>query len=132
VSFFQINPLLSRKNHKIGLQSLLEEKGVVITVCVGSSCHVRGSHEILQRYSQIIAEHRLKDQVTLRGSFCMERCAEGVNMDIDGEPLSAQTLQEAERIFQEKVLARVSPRSHGAHGDEESKGIVERPVAPPS
>jgi hypothetical protein len=90
---------------------------VVITVCVGSSCHVRGSHEILQRFTDLIAEHRLKEQVSLRGSFCMERCTEGVNMDIDGEPLSAQTLQEAERIFQEKVLARVSPRSHGVHGE---------------
>jgi NADH-quinone oxidoreductase subunit G len=68
---------------------------------------VRGSHEILQRYSDLIAEHQLKDQVNLRGSFCMERCTEGVNMDIDGEPLSAQTLQEAERIFQEKVLGRL-------------------------
>ena len=80
---------------------------MVITVCVGSSCHVRGSHEILQRYSDLIAEHRLKEQVSLRGSFCMERCAKGVNMDIDGEPLSAQTLQEAERIFQEKVLGKL-------------------------
>ena len=80
---------------------------MVITVCVGSSCHVRGSHEILQRYSDLIAEHQLKDRVSLRGSFCMERCTEGVNMDIDGEPLSAQTLQEAERIFQEKVLGKL-------------------------
>jgi NADH-quinone oxidoreductase subunit G len=68
---------------------------------------VRGSHEILQRYSDLIAEHQIKDRVNLRGSFCMERCTEGVNMDIDGEPLSAQTLQEAERIFQEKVLGKL-------------------------
>ena len=84
---------------------------MVITVCVGSSCHVRGSHEIIRRYEQLISDHQLKDQVTLKGRFCMERCAEGVNMDIDGEPASAQTLQEAERIFQEKVLPRVSPGS---------------------
>ena len=93
---------------------------MVITVCVGSSCHVRGSHEILQRYGEIIARHRLKDQVTLRGSFCMERCAEGVNMDIDGEPLRAQSLKEAERIFQEKVLSKLRPelRAAGADGTE--------------
>ena len=79
---------------------------MVITVCVGSSCHVRGSHEIIQRYLQLIDEHHLKDRVTLKGSFCMDRCKEGVNMEIDGEPLSAQTLAEAEKIFQEKVLAK--------------------------
>ena len=82
---------------------------MVITVCVGSSCHVRGSHEIIQRYGDLIAEHRLKEQVSLRGSFCMERCAEGVNMDIDGEPLSAQSLKDAERIFHDKVLSKLRP-----------------------
>jgi NADH:ubiquinone oxidoreductase subunit E len=87
---------------------------VVITVCVGSSCHVRGSHEILKRYSDIIAEHRLKDQVSLRGSFCMERCAEGVNMDIDGEPVSAKTLKDAERIFHDKILSKLRPEPAAA------------------
>ena len=84
---------------------------MVITVCVGSSCHVRGSHDILQRYGDLIAEHRLKEQVSLRGSFCMERCAEGVNMDIDGEPLSAKSLKDAERIFHDKVLSKLRPES---------------------
>ncbi len=93
------------------------ENAVVITVCVGSSCHVRGSHEILQRYSVIIAEHHLKDQVSLRGSFCMERCAEGVNMDIDGEPLSAHSLADAERIFRDKVLARLRPEPRAVSAD---------------
>jgi hypothetical protein len=93
------------------------ENAVVITVCVGSSCHVRGSHEILQRYSDIIAEHRLKDQVSLRGSFCMERCAEGVNMDIDGEPLSAHNLKDAERIFQDKVLSKLRPEPRAVSAD---------------
>jgi len=91
---------------------------LVVTVYVGSSCHVRGSHEILQRYSQLIAEHRLKDQVRLRGSFCMERCAEGVNMEIGGEPLRAQSLTEAERIFQEKVLRKLRPEPRAASPDE--------------
>lgn len=93
---------------------------MVITVCVGSSCHVRGSHEIIQRYSEIIAEYRLKDQVSLRGSFCMERCTEGVNMDIDGEPLSAHNLKEAEQIFHDKVLSKLrpEPRAVGADGRE--------------
>jgi NADH-quinone oxidoreductase subunit G len=78
---------------------------------------VRGSHEIVRRYSQIIAEHGLKDQVSLRGSFCMERCAEGVNMEIDGEPLSAHSLSDAERIFQDKVLSKLRPERQAAAGE---------------
>ena len=93
---------------------------MVITVCVGSSCHVRGSHEILRRYSDLISHHRLKEQVTLRGSFCMERCAAGVNVDIDGEPLRAQSVKEAERIFHEKVLTKLRPEPRAAAGGAEA------------
>jgi len=77
---------------------------VTITVCVGSSCHVRGARGIIQRYEELIAERDLGDTVVLKGSFCMDRCTEGVNMEINGEPLNAQTLDEAERIFEEKVM----------------------------
>ena len=38
----------------------------------------------------------------------MDRCTEGVNMEINGEPLHAQTLDEAERIFEEKVMTLVT------------------------
>ena len=80
---------------------------ITVTVCVGSSCHVRGARDIIRRYSQLIEERRLKDKVRLKGSFCMDRCTEGVNLDIEGEPLSAHSLEEAEQIFEEKVKARM-------------------------
>ncbi len=80
---------------------------MTITVCVGSSCHVRGARDIIQRYGELIAQRKLAGQVALKGSFCLDRCTEGVNLEIDGEPLSAKTLQEAEKIFEEKVMARL-------------------------
>jgi NADH:ubiquinone oxidoreductase subunit E len=89
----------------------VEGRDLTITVCVGSSCHVRGARDIIQRYGKLIAERKLGDRVQLKGSFCMDRCTEGVNMEIDGEPLSAKTLQEAERIFEEKVLAKLIAES---------------------
>jgi len=77
---------------------------VTITVCVGSSCHVRGARKIIRRYTELIEKRHLKDLVVLKGSFCMDRCTEGVNLEINGEPASAQTLEGAERIFEEKVM----------------------------
>ena len=44
-----------------------------ITVCVGSSCHVKGSHEVVARLEQLITEHQLKDQVEMTGTFCIGR-----------------------------------------------------------
>ena len=80
---------------------------ITVTVCVGSSCHVRGARDIIQLYSRLIQGRNLKDKVILKGSFCMDRCAEGVNLEIEEDLLSAHSLQEAERIFEEKVMARL-------------------------
>ena len=90
-----------------GLEFGGKNVALTITVCVGSSCHVRGARQIIQRYTQLIEEHNLKEKVILKGSFCMDRCTEGVNMEINGEPLSAQTPEEAERIFEEKVMPKL-------------------------
>ena len=84
-----------------------KDVALTITVCVGSSCHVRGARKIIQRYTRLIEQHHLKEKVILKGSFCMDRCTEGVNMEINGEPLSAQTPEDAEQIFEEKVMARL-------------------------
>ena len=45
-----------------------------IYVCVGSSCHLKGSRDVIQILERNIALNGLKDQVNLRGSFCMGRC----------------------------------------------------------
>ena len=50
-----------------------------LMVCVGSSCHLNNSREIIGRFKELIAGHGLEDQVELKGSFCMGHCAdEGV------------------------------------------------------
>ena len=79
---------------------------MVVTVCVGSSCHVRGSQDVIKLYERLILEHNLHERVTLKGSFCMDRCTEGVNLEIDGESLSARTIEDADRLFREKVMGK--------------------------
>ncbi|MEE1013623.1 MAG: (2Fe-2S) ferredoxin domain-containing protein, partial [Clostridia bacterium] len=49
-----------------------------ITVCIGSSCHLKGSRQIVEQLQYLIAENNLKDKVSLGGTFCMGKCAEGV------------------------------------------------------
>jgi len=81
---------------------------ITVTVCVGSSCHVRGARDIIQLFKRLIEEEGLQDKVRLKGSFCMERCTEGVNMDIDGEILSARSVDEAHEIFHERVTRKLA------------------------
>jgi len=76
---------------------------IQITVCVGSSCHVRGSRAVLSRFLEIIKAENLDDEVTLLGSFCMERCGEGMNWRFNDEDISSENVDEAEKTFRSKL-----------------------------
>ena len=49
-----------------------------ITVCIGSSCHVRGSRQVVEQLQDLIRDHNLSDEVELCGAFCMGQCQLGV------------------------------------------------------
>lgn len=78
---------------------------ITITVCVGSSCHLKGSYEILQCLKEMIKSNNLGHQVTLKGCFCMERCTEGVNVKINEEIFSVSSVATMKEIFQDKVIS---------------------------
>lgn len=77
---------------------------ITVTVCVGSSCHVKGARDVIERFSEFLSEHDLKDKVELKGAFCMERCGEGFNWQIDDEPLTSATCEEAVQTLRERVF----------------------------
>ncbi len=79
----------------------------VVTICVGSSCHLRGAPEIIQRYSALIKERGLEKRLVLKGSFCMGKCAEGVSVKVGEEIFSAATLEEGVRLFEERIMPLV-------------------------
>lgn len=78
-----------------------------VTVCVGSSCHIRGSRSVLTRFAEIIKTKNLEDQVELVGSFCMERCGECMNWKFNDEDLSSSTVEEAEKTLSSKLAEAV-------------------------
>lgn len=56
-----------------------------VTVCIGSSCHIKGSRQVVEELQTRIADAGLEDKVELGGTFCMGRCQEGVCVTVDGE-----------------------------------------------
>lgn len=80
---------------------------MVITICIGSSCHLKGSREIIQILERLISLHNLKDKIELNGSFCMGECMKGVCVKIDGELFSLQPAT-TEQFFNDEVLRRLA------------------------
>ncbi len=77
---------------------------MTVTVCVGSSCHLKGARKVIVRFNELLRQHGLTDRVTLKGSFCMEKCGAGVNWRIDEELLTSASEAEAEAVFRRRVL----------------------------
>lgn len=77
-----------------------------ITICIGSSCHLKGSRQIIKRLEELIAEHNAGDQVELNGSFCMGECASGVCVKLD-DVLFSLTPELTDTFFEKEVLGRI-------------------------
>ena len=77
-----------------------------VTVCIGSSCHIKGSRQVVEQLQSLIAEHNLSDKVELAGTFCMGKCQQGVCVTADGEFFSV-TPDSVKDFFTENVLEKV-------------------------
>ena len=81
-----------------------------ITVCIGSSCHVKGSRQVVRTLQQLIADHNLEDKVTLGGTFCLSNCQKGVCVSIEtleSEEFFSVSPDTVEDFFRSNVLTRV-------------------------
>ena len=77
-----------------------------VTVCIGSSCHLKGSRKIVEVLQDLIRTNNLDDKVELGGTFCIGECQKGVCVTINEEvfSVSPETVRE---FFEENILARV-------------------------
>ena len=79
---------------------------VKVTVCVGSSCHLKGSRQVVEGLRQLIVDNKLEDKIDLAGTFCMGKCEQGVCVTVDGELFSVSPAT-VENFFNADVLPRV-------------------------
>lgn len=77
-----------------------------ITVCIGSSCHIKGSHQVVGQLQSLIEKHNLSDKVELGGVFCMGKCQQGVCVSVDDNffSISPETVED---FFHTNVLGKV-------------------------
>ena len=77
-----------------------------ITVCIGSSCHIKGSRQVVEQLQYLIAENKLDDKVELGGIFCMGKCQQGVCVTVD-DSFHSVTPETVDKFFKKEVLAKV-------------------------
>ena len=79
---------------------------IKVTICIGSSCHLKGSRQIVEELQRLVAERNLKDKVELAGKFCMGNCQNGVCVTVNDENFSLKP-EDTRKFFEEQILTRI-------------------------
>jgi NADH:ubiquinone oxidoreductase subunit E len=79
---------------------------MVVTICIGSSCHLKGSRKIVEKFNELIQEKGVSDKVSLNGSFCIGECEKGVCIKVD-DKLHSVLPESAEAFFEKEIMAKL-------------------------
>ena len=77
---------------------------VTISVCLGSACHLKGAHGVLEAFLALIERYQAQAQVQMAGNFCQCRCTEGVVIQINDRILTHVTKDQVYELFTKYVL----------------------------
>ena len=77
-----------------------------VTVCIGSSCHIKGSRQVVEQLQKLIAENNLGDKVELGGTFCLGECQKGVCVMVD-EAFHSVSPETVGDFFEQNIKAQV-------------------------
>ncbi len=75
-----------------------------IYVCIGSSCHLRGSYDIIELLKKNIKLNNLEDKIDLKASFCLGKCTSGVTIKVDDEIITGVSKENFDEVFNKYVL----------------------------
>lgn len=82
---------------------------LTIQVCVGSSCFIRGSKNVIAEIQKLLSDFQLTDKVLLKGSFCHEKCTGGVTVMVEEKLFTGVCPEGIRDLFEKEIL----PKSKG-------------------
>ncbi|SHI19006.1 (2Fe-2S) ferredoxin domain-containing protein [Sporanaerobacter acetigenes] len=81
---------------------------IVLNVCIGSACHLKGSYNVINKFQDIIKDKGLEDEVVVKAAFCLGECTKAVSVKIDDEEtIYSVNEKTAEEFFNRHVLGRL-------------------------
>ncbi len=83
---------------------------LLITICVGSSCSLRGSDELASQLYRLIEKEKLQGLVDIVGAFCMDTCSKGISVRVGDREFSGILPQHAEDFFYKEILKHVDTK----------------------
>lgn len=85
---------------------------MTVQICVGSSCCLKGSEQLVSKFQEAISLYHLEDKVDLAGSFCLGTCnREGVTVQVDDTVHVGVTPETFRDFFEEHILKQLPKES---------------------
>ena len=79
-----------------------------VAVCLGTGCYLRGAYDVIKEFNELAEEHDIADFLELKGTFCLEKCDNGISVDINGEIVTGVTPENANKIFMTKIFPLIN------------------------
>lgn len=80
---------------------------ITITVCIGSSCHLKGSYDVVNELQSLIAKNNLVDKVNIEASFCLGNCTKAVSVKVNDGPIVSVSKETVNNFFDEYILKNI-------------------------
>ncbi|SFB12529.1 (2Fe-2S) ferredoxin domain-containing protein [Clostridium frigidicarnis] len=78
-----------------------------LKVCIGSSCHLKGSYDVIEEFKKMIEKNNLGDKVELKAAFCLGNCTEAVSVQRwDGKILSVSK-DNIDEVFEKYIVSEI-------------------------
>ena len=78
---------------------------LLVQVCVGSSCHLKGSQDIVELLEESVEKYNLHGEVVLSGSFCIGKCNRvGVTVQVNDDIHVGVTRENFREFFKKNIL----------------------------
>lgn len=80
---------------------------MIVEVCVGSACHLKGAYNVIKSLEKLIGDNGLKEKVTVKAAFCLGHCTEAVSVRVDNGEVLSVSEDNVQKFFQENIIGRI-------------------------
>jgi NADH:ubiquinone oxidoreductase subunit E len=80
---------------------------MVVKVCVGSACYVKGSHKVISELMTLIEANNLTEKIELKAAFCLSNCTNAVSVSIDDREIFGVDSENVEEFFYKAIKENI-------------------------
>lgn len=80
---------------------------IIINVCIGSACHLKGSYKVIKRLQSIISEKGLSNKVSVRAAFCLGECTKAVAVRVNDDDVVSVVPEKVDEFFEKYIERRI-------------------------